>query len=143
MEFSIKFVYSLSTNTSWTIHTDETQSANNVFNVGQFQPFYLRAGVYGLALIPDQTDQAQNQLLGSRLSEAVFTCPVSKLQQEGWGGSGGMEKLGVDKPGHAGGLASTDEGEVFLVTLDTSEVYFFNNTEVRSNFIRIYTLVFQ
>ena len=80
------FVYSLSSNTSWSIQTEQTQPANNVWNIGKFQPFYLRAGVYGLALITDENIPAQNQLLGSRLGEAVFNYPASHLQKVGVGG---------------------------------------------------------
>ena len=87
--------------------------------------------MYGLALITDENIPAQNQLLGSRLGEAVFTCPASQLQKEGVGGAGGLDSWVVDKPGHAGGLASSAGGQVFLVTLDTSHLYTFNTTEVR------------
>jgi len=131
------FVYSLSTNTSWTLQTAETRPANNVWNLGQFQPFYLRAGVYGLALISDGQTESENQLLASRLSEDLFTCPVSDLQLKEVDISEGLESFGLDKPGHAGGLAGTVGGEVYLVTLDTSEVYFFNMTEPESGWTQL------
>ena len=135
------FVYSLSSNTSWSIQTEQTQPANNVWNIGQFQPFYLRAGVYGLALITDENIPAQNQLLGSRLGEAVFTCPASQLQKEGVGRHAGwLDSWVVDKPGHAGGLASSAGGQVFLVTLDTSHLYTFNTTDVRICTISIFCI---
>ena len=125
------FVYNLSSNTSWTVQTEETKPANNVWNIGEFQPFYLRAGVYGLALIAGENNQAQNQLLSSRLSEPLFTCPARQLQKKGWEDDKEMEGFMVDKPGHAGGLTSTAKGEVYLVTLNTAEVYSLNTTDVR------------
>lgn len=43
----------------------------------------------------------------------------------------GEERFMLDKPGPAGGLTSTKDGLVYIVTLGTSTLYSINTTDVR------------
>jgi len=130
------FIYSLSSNTSWVISNTETLPANNEFNIGQFQPFYLRAGLYGLALIPGLNTPTQTQVLGSRLSQHIYTCPASQLGDKGNSEKDIVEDFMVEKPGFAGGLTSTRDGVVYLFTLDTSTLYSLNTTDIESGWTK-------
>jgi len=69
--------FSLKSGKSWAVQTEETEPANNQFPVGSYPEFYLRSGVWGLALLGGAQDGV---LVGSRLGEEMFTSSTKMLK---------------------------------------------------------------
>jgi len=69
--------FSLKSGKSWAVQTEETQPANNQFPVGRYPEFYLRSGVWGLALLGGKEDGV---LVGSRLGNDMFSSTTNMLK---------------------------------------------------------------
>ena len=113
-------VYSLKNNISWSIESDEIKPENNAWNIGEYQPFYMRTGVYGLALVGDK-------LLSSRLGKELYSMKTQKKKSDN---SAEIISWERNKPGFSGSLTSTSNGELFIGTLDSGEIRYFNTSEV-------------
>jgi len=116
--------FSLKSGKSWAIQTEETQPANNQFPVGRYPEFYLRSGVWGLALLGGKEDGI---LVGSRLGKDMFSSSTKMLKSVGVNGLTLAPKL--MKPAAAGCLTSSSNDSLFLISLPTPTLYTLNYTQ--------------
>jgi len=116
--------FSLKSGKSWAVQTEETEPANNQFPVGSYPEFYLRSGVWGLALLGGAQDGV---LVGSRLGEEMFTSSTKMLKSVGVNGVTLAPHL--KKPAAAGCLTSSRNDSLFLISIPTPTLYTLNFTQ--------------
>jgi len=114
--------FSLRSGLSWSLQTEETEPSNNEFAIGRYSQFYLRTGVWGLALLG-----GRELLVGSRLGKDIFTSSTYMMKSPGKNGV--EEQSMLRKPSPAGCLTSSSEDELFLISIPSPTIHSFNYSQ--------------